>query len=100
MNWKKWKSRIPAWVVINTYRWFQVAWVDRFFDGSHVGEMNPEHNQILIHKKLSDKLTVETYIHELLHAVSDEYDVDLSEQQILKLEKAIPKMLEKGNVFK
>lgn len=57
---------------------------DRFPDGTR---------QILLADRLSAKELEITLFHELCHAISFEYEVNLTEKQVLKLEKALPALI-------
>lgn len=92
---------IPSSVVISSKRHIHVGTTDAPGDDrSLCGEWWPRERIIWINRNIAPDLQVITYLHELLHAISDDYDIGLSERQILKLEKAFPYLLEKGNVFK
>ena len=99
VNWKKKKKRIPNRVQFAKNGIYEVVWVDDFPDGQRLGETRFDRKQIAIKKELSDRLTVITYLHECLHAISYEADVELTESQILKLEKVFYYLLKKNNVF-
>jgi hypothetical protein len=75
-----------------------VKWVQGFGDDT-VGSMHLASNEILIKLGMSDKLTITTYIHELLHLFSDANEVGLTENQILKLEKCFYYALKENNLF-
>jgi len=97
-NWKQLVKAIPPWLQVGKDRWFEVLYTKEFREG-HVGETRPDSNQIIIQMGHTPKYTIETYLHELLHAISDEHDVSLTEGQIMKLEKAFTYILRKNNVF-
>lgn len=61
------------------------------FEGGHVGECRPDTRQIVIESKHNGKLW--TLLHEIIHAVSFDYDLDLTEQQVVGLEKGLSKVL-------
>jgi len=52
--------------------------------------------KISIRHDLSAKNLLKTFIHELLHALSDEHHVKLTESQVLRLEQAIYLFLRKN----
>jgi hypothetical protein len=62
--------------------------------------MRPDDKQILIEQGNKPKLTTTTYFHEVAHAFSHEYDIGLTETQILKIEKALHYILKEGNILK
>jgi hypothetical protein len=99
----KWKSlfkRIPHRVQVGRNTFFEVVWVDDFKDGKTLGETRFDPPQIAIKTGEPQKETVHTYIHELLHSISDTHNVGLSESQVEKLEKALHYVLKPDNVFK
>lgn len=101
INWSKIYSKIPSSVIIgkNTYN---VLWIDNFpKDSQQLGEssFHPD-KQIVINLNQSHKEAVHTYWHELLHVMSYEYDADLTEGQVKKLEKSLPFLLKKDNIFR
>lgn len=100
LNWRKFKSLIPHRIQLNKNSWYEIVWISEFKDGNTLGEMRPDEQQIVIKTEESPKVTVITYLHEVLHSISDEYDVGLTETQILKLEKAFHYALKSGNIFK
>lgn len=99
INWTKLKRRIPSKVVIGDCT-YEVLFIDEFKSPSILGETRLEDKQIVLKNGQTPKELVKTYIHECLHAVSEEFDVNLTEQQVLKLEEALSCILKDGNVFK
>lgn len=93
VNWKKLKNSIPPSFKIKGKTW-EVLWVDDFADGKTWGETRFDKKQVVIKNGLSPKLTVHTFIHELFHVISDETKANLTEKQVLALEKATPYLLE------
>lgn len=57
-------------------------------DGETIKDANG-HRQIRLNEDLSAKERELTLIHEALHAISFEYKVNLTESQVLKLEKGL-----------
>jgi len=100
LNWKSLKKRINNRIQITRKIFYEVLYIEDFRGGETLGEMRPDTKQIVIKSGQSPKNTVVTYIHELLHAISEEYEVQLTETQILKLERAIYYILKENNVFK
>lgn len=100
VKWGWWAKRIPPWVKVAPKVDYEVLYAKRFKDGNHVGETRFRSRQIVIQDGHSAFKTVEIYLHELLHAVSQEHNVGLTETQILQLEKAFKYLLTKNNVFK
>lgn len=71
-----------------TYLVFQSDAID-----PDLGQCNPNTKQIILNTKQSPKEIRLTYIHELLHALSFEYEINITESQVQKLENAIYKLL-------
>jgi hypothetical protein len=58
-----------------------------------VGECDSCDHVIRVLKSQSKEELFSTFIHELLHASSDEYDIKLTHRQVYKLERAIAQIL-------
>lgn len=100
-RWIKWVKKIPSTVQLSRKGKYEVVWTDTIKDDTDVlGETRFDPKQIVIKNGQSPKETVHTYVHEILHAVSAEYDVNLTEAQVRKLEKALYYILKDGNIFK
>ena len=100
IDWVDLVSRITHLIQLKKAK-YEVCWIDDFKDGKTLGETRFNHpKQILIKNGQSSKEAVSTYFHEVLHAVSEEFEVGLTEEQVLKLEKAIPWVLKPGNLLK
>lgn len=100
MNWSYYYKRIPATVTIGKSL-YRIFWVDEYpKDDRQVGETNfngEKFISIKIHQ--SKKEAVSTYWHEILHAISNEWNVNLTEKQVIELENCLPFILKKGNMF-
>lgn len=99
MNWEKLRKKIPHRVQIARNAWYEVLYTDDFKDGNTYGETRFDPRQIVIQNGLSPKLTVVTYLHECAHAFAAEHDINLTETQILAMEKAFYYILKDGNIF-
>lgn len=102
INWKKKVKEIPSRVQIAPKVFYDVTWQKEITDtkGNHLYGVTDLTNKIItIQLDLSPKLTVETYIHELGHAFSEEFGLDLTETQVLAMEPAIPYMIRSNNIF-
>lgn len=97
MDWKYWLKRIPNKIQIKRKRFYEVLWADEF---AHYGETRFDKSQIVLALGQVPSETVHTYLHEVLHAISAEYDADLTERQVRALEKALYYVLKAGNLFK
>src|SRR6266700_2249531 len=100
MDWKKLAQNIPHQVQLSKKGTYEVLWTDNFKDHSTIGEMRPDNKQIVIKKDQTPKNTTITYLHEILHAISEECQANLTESQILKLEKSFYYILKDSNIFK
>lgn len=100
VNWKKIKNSIPHFVQVSKNGIYEILYTDDFLDGNTLGETRFNPKQIVIKNGLSAKETVLVYFHELYHARSHEYDTNLTESQVLSLEKSIYYQLKPNNVLK
>lgn len=97
--WLKYKKRIPSRVQVGNNH-YEILYTDGFNSENTLGETRLEDKQIILRRDLNSKELVKTYLHECLHAISEEFSVGLSEQQILNLEEAIIYVLKDDNFFK
>ena len=100
VNWKNLVKKIPNKVQLSKRGEYEIVWVDSFKQDDVVGETRFDRKQIAIKKKMSPKNTVITYLHEVAHGLSAEHDMQLTENQILALEKGLYYLLKDGNLFK
>ncbi len=98
VNWKKLANQIPHKVQLSKRLSYEVSYA-RFDRPELLGESRPATKQIIIREGMGAKETVITYIHELLHSISDVGEVKLTENQIQALEKFFYYALKPGNVF-
>lgn len=89
MNWKKIRNSIPNQIQLSRKTTYEIVWVDGFKDSSVLGETRFDAKQIAIKLGQSDKETVLTLYHEIYHALSGEYNANLTENQVLMLEKSL-----------
>lgn len=94
---KKKYPTIPAHTKVTNKRTYETLYTDDFKDGNTMGEARHEPPQIVIQKGHNERETFSTYIHELCHAADFEYNIKLTEDQVLKLEKAIMHILKLNN---
>lgn len=87
---KKTKLKLPDEVKVRneTYRILKAKGV-LLDDPECVGYCDPEHRVIAINVEQTEKQQLRTFIHEILHALSDEFNIDIKHKSIYKLEKAI-----------
>lgn len=100
VNWKKFKSLIPNFVQLGPKATYEVVWIDEFKDNRTLGETRFDPCQIVLKNNMTPKLTVVTFLHECLHAYSNEYELALTENLILSAEKGFYYLLKEGNLFK
>jgi hypothetical protein len=103
VNWKKKMSQIPSRVQIAPKVFYEVVWQKEIVDtkGNHLYGLTDLNNKIItVQMGLPARLTVETYIHECIHALSDAYGLGLTENQVLAMEKPLAYILKDNNLFK
>lgn len=100
VNWKQMVKKIPSKVQISKNKSYEIVWIDSFENETVLGETRFDKNQIVIKKHLSPKMTTVTYLHEVIHAISAEHDVQLTENQVLALEGSFYYLLKSDNLFK
>lgn len=103
INWKKKVRNIPAKVQIAPKVQYDITWQKEILNtkGDHLCGFTDFDNKIInIQLGMSPKLTAETAWHECLHAWSHHYNINLTENQVLALEKILPYidgLFNKGN---
>lgn len=92
---------IPPSIRITKDATYEILWVDEFFkDSKQLGECTPDPRQIKIKKNESPTETFQTFIHEVIHAMSLESEgMDLTERQVQKLERAMFKVLKLNGIL-
>ena len=91
IKWKSHRKNIPQIVNINKSP-YEIVWTKGFTNAKVVGETRWSPKQIAIKTEEPDKETVHTFFHEAIHAISHEYDVNLTETQVKQLELAYSDM--------
>lgn len=94
VDWTKLKQNIPHVVKFGRKSAYEVMYVDSFADPTHLGQTRFDPKQIVIKNGQTDKQTVLTFFHEVLHAIAEETKITLTENQVLGLEKRIPMLLD------
>ena len=79
---------IPSHVRVTAKRTYEVVHIEEF-KGQFLGECRFDPPQIVLKKGQTPKEEFSTFIHELCHAISEEYKVGLTEKQVLALEKGL-----------
>ena len=92
INWNRIAKNIPTKIKIAVKATYEVLLIKDFHGEDTWGETRFEERQIILKADLKPKIAVETYYHECLHAISEEYHIGLSEEQVLNLEQAYPAM--------
>lgn len=100
VEWKKLTKRIPIQIQLSKNVNYEIVFVEDFVDGNTLGETTFDRKQIRIKQGQSPKMTMTVFFHELLHAVSEECGANLTENQILALEKSFHYILKPGNILK
>jgi hypothetical protein len=99
IHWVDLAALIPHTVNIGG-RIFEVLWSDSLDEGESLGHTRFHTNQIVMDSSMDAKEKVITWLHELTHVVSEVYELKLSENKVLLLEKLMPFLLMPGNIFK
>ena len=89
MNWKNLRNNIPSHIQAGRNGLYEVVWVESFKDNDTLGETRFDPKQIAIKLGQTNKETVATLFHEFIHSVSYEFDIILTEKQVIGLEKSI-----------
>jgi hypothetical protein len=92
-NWKKSKANIPNRVRSKSNVHYEVLWSNEFHFDEKTGKKTYgttrfDPNLITLNINQGDKETVHTYWHEFIHALSADYDLNLTETQVENLEKS------------
>lgn len=88
------KVAIPNSVRITADVAYEVLFSDEISSGPDImGEMRPVEKQIIIKNGQSQTELVKTFIHEVIHALSDENDIRMTESQVRKMETAVYRFL-------
>jgi hypothetical protein len=84
---------VPSHIRITAKRDYEVTYINNFKDPIQLGECRWEPPQIVIKAGQCDKEMFSTVLHEVIHAISFEEDINLTEKQVLKFEKGILRVL-------
>lgn len=71
--------------------------IEELDDGAALGHCRPDTRQIIISKKSKDKWRV--FLHEAIHAINFDYEIGLTENQTLKLEDALIRVMKLNRVY-
>jgi hypothetical protein len=97
--WSNLSKLIPEKVKITADCVYEILWVKKFKDNKQLGETRYDEKQIVMNVQQGCKETVHTYFHEYWHALSNEYDINLTENQVQKMEKATPYIIKMVKPF-
>ena len=100
INWKKLHKSIPPAVKIGKHE-YRILWITEFpKDCKQLGETAfGDEKQIVINLNQSTKEIVYTLFHEILHAISFEYNTNLTEKQVLAMEKSLRDVINICSIF-
>lgn len=90
---KKVYPSIPPHIKLTSKRTYEVLHTEEFKGGKTLGECRFEPPQIVLKTGQSSKEEFSTTLHEILHAVAHEQDINLTEPQVLALERGLMKVL-------
>jgi hypothetical protein len=101
VNWKKLAKSIPTEIQVTPRIRYSIVWVETSEENADwAGKMDDEKKIIFIKLGQANKDKVLTYLHEVLHAFSDENKIGLTEKQVTALEnKMMYYWLKNGNLF-
>jgi predicted GTPase len=101
MNWKRLLKRIPHKVQVTAKVAYSILWATKEIHRAEdcYGVTHLDTKQIILTQGQTPKEAVHTYLHEILHSFSEEYDIGLTESQVRKCERALYYILKEGNVF-
>ena len=86
--------RYPTKVRITSKVAYEVLWIEGFDNPDQMGVCDPIKRQIVIKSGMKPKVTRDTFVHEVLHAISFEVPkLNLTENQVELLEVSISKIL-------
>lgn len=100
IDWERLRNKIPNKIHIRRGAHYEIVWTEKDAERGIFGETRFNTRQIVMELGHSAKETVHTYLHELAHAVSAEYEIGLTETQVRKFEQAVYYLLKDNNIFK
>lgn len=96
---KKLKNRIPNKIQLAKDCVYRILYTKEDKHVDYYGISYPDKKQLWLNTNQSDTELVKTYLHEVAHAVSDVYGLELTEGQVLKLEQAFYYLLKPNNLI-
>ncbi len=101
MKWSQLAKRIPHKIQVTRKVFYELLWSPEIVGGEDCyGVTRLDSKQIVLLTGQTPRNMVHTYIHEVVHAFSEEYNIGLTETQVRKIESALHYLLKNGNVFK
>lgn len=99
INYKKLKKNVPNKIHVAPKSFYEVLYIDGFHtdspDGRKTfGETRFDPQQIVLNNNQPDKEAIFTLWHEMCHALSEEYETNLTENQVISVEKWFPAVRE------
>lgn len=92
-NWNKLAKNIPTKVQIASKNHYEVLLIKDFHGEDTYGEARYAEKQIVLRSDLGPKIMTETFYHEVLHALSEEHNIGLTEEQVLHFESTLPYLI-------
>lgn len=83
---------IPPRIRITSKVTYEVRWTDEFKDPDQLGECCPSTKQIVIKTGLKKRKAFYVFLHEVLHAISLEHELELTEAQVEGLELGLDRL--------
>lgn len=90
---KKLVAELPNVIRITNKVSYELLFIDEFPDGKTFGECRFNTKQIIINKNQSNTEMLKTVIHETIHAIALENDINLTESHVVGLEKGLFRVL-------
>lgn len=100
VNWRKLTTFIPNKIQVSKNHHYNIYWEKPDKSQDYVGQTFYNKSYITLVESTNHKELIKTYLHEVAHAISGEYDLNLTENQIKKLESALYYVLKPDNIFK
>lgn len=92
-NWNKFSKNIPTKAKIASKVHYEVLLIKDFHGEDTYGEARYNQRQIVLKSDLGPKIKTQVYFHEILHALSNEHNIGLTEEQVLNFESALPYLI-------
>jgi hypothetical protein len=93
-KWNKWAKNIPSRTKIAPKVWYEVLSINEFPNKDLYGEARYPEKQLILKNGLGPKLKTETYLHEVFHALSEEHNIGLTEEQVINFERTFPYLID------